>query len=102
MKRWSSLRLRSTSETAIDAFNKTPHPPIRPEYPKNFVKGISQKFYFISKDEWLFSLPDLNPMDYSVWAILESKANAKAHKNLKLGHFKKHEKHSTVKLYVPS
>ena len=28
------------------------------------------------------SPPDLNPMDYSVWAILESKANVKAHKNL--------------------
>uniref|UniRef100_A0A914DXA4 Uncharacterized protein n=1 Tax=Acrobeloides nanus TaxID=290746 RepID=A0A914DXA4_9BILA len=59
-------------------FNKTPHSPIRPEYLKNFVNRKD----FISKDGCLSSSPDLNPMDYSVWAILESKANAKAHKNL--------------------
>ena len=75
MKRLSSLGLRSTSVTAIGAFNKTP-------------ARISQEFCqenfpdFISKDEWLSSSPDLNPMDYSVRALLESKANAKAHKNL--------------------
>uniref|UniRef100_A0A914DS54 Uncharacterized protein n=1 Tax=Acrobeloides nanus TaxID=290746 RepID=A0A914DS54_9BILA len=47
-----------------------------------FMQTIFINQDFISKDEYLSSSPDLNPMDYSVWAILESKANAKAHKNL--------------------
>ena len=28
---------------------------------------------FIGKDEWPARSPDLNPLDYSVWSILESK-----------------------------
>ena len=37
---------------------------------------------FISAQEWPPYSPDLNPMDYSVWAILEARACAKPHKNL--------------------
>ncbi|KAI6661917.1 hypothetical protein LOD99_9687 [Oopsacas minuta] len=41
-----------------------------------------QNIDFISKDEWPPSSPDLNPLDYSVWANLESRACAKSHKSL--------------------
>ena len=34
---------------------------------------------FITKDEWLPSSPDLNPLDFSVWGILESKVGASSH-----------------------
>nr|CAD2163461.1 unnamed protein product [Meloidogyne enterolobii] len=37
---------------------------------------------FISAQEWPPYSPDLNPMDYSVWSILESRACAKPHKSL--------------------
>ena len=40
-----------------------------------------KKIEFISKEEWPPSSPDLNPMDYSVWSILEEKACAKSHLN---------------------
>ena len=29
---------------------------------------------FVSKEEWSPYSPDLNPMDYSIWSLLESKA----------------------------
>ena len=32
---------------------------------------------FITKEEWPPYSPDLNPMDYSIWSILETKACAK-------------------------
>ncbi|KAI6654040.1 hypothetical protein LOD99_2887 [Oopsacas minuta] len=41
-----------------------------------------QNIDFISKDEWPPSSLDLNPLDYSVWANLESRACAKSHKSL--------------------
>lgn len=34
------------------------------------------------KDLWPSNSPDLNPMDYSVWGILESKACAKTHNSV--------------------
>lgn len=37
---------------------------------------------FVSSAEWPPYSPDLNPMDYSVWSILESRACAKPHKSL--------------------
>ncbi|KAL7737264.1 hypothetical protein ACLKA6_012888 [Drosophila palustris] len=37
---------------------------------------------FISSVEWPPYSPDLNPMDYSVWSILEARACAKPHKSL--------------------
>ena len=37
---------------------------------------------FVTVKEWPASSPDLNPMDYSVWSYLESKACAKPHSSL--------------------
>jgi hypothetical protein len=37
----------------------------------------------ISPDEWPFSSPDLNPLDYSVWSYLESKVSATPHSSIK-------------------
>ena len=37
---------------------------------------------FTSKVEWPPSSPDLNPMDFSLWSILETKACAKSHKSV--------------------
>lgn len=37
---------------------------------------------FISKDLWPPSSPDLNPLDYFVWGVLEAKVNATQHRNL--------------------
>ncbi|VDL77497.1 unnamed protein product [Nippostrongylus brasiliensis] len=37
---------------------------------------------FIAHTDWPFSSPDLNPMNYSVWAILERKACSTRHPNL--------------------
>ncbi|KAI6651346.1 Transposase [Oopsacas minuta] len=42
----------------------------------------ARKIEFINKDEWLPSSPDLNSLDYSVWANLVAKACAKPHKSL--------------------
>ena len=38
-------------------------------------------FDFVRKNEWPPSSPDLNPMDFSIWSILESRACAKPHKS---------------------
>ena len=37
---------------------------------------------FITKEEWTPYIPDLNPMENSIWSILEPKACAKAHTNV--------------------
>ena len=37
---------------------------------------------FISKDEWPPSSPDLNPLDYSLWSVLESEACSVPHKSI--------------------
>ena len=37
---------------------------------------------FISTSEWPPCSPDLNPMDYSIWGILEARVNAKRHKSI--------------------
>jgi inhibitor of nuclear factor kappa-B kinase subunit alpha len=37
---------------------------------------------FISSSEWPPSSPDLNPMDYSIWGILEAKVNATKYRSL--------------------
>ena len=39
---------------------------------------------FIKKDEWPPSLPDLNPLNFSIWSILEANVNETPHKNLAL------------------
>jgi len=37
---------------------------------------------FISADEWPPSSPDLNPLNYSIWGILEAEVNATQHRSL--------------------
>ncbi|KAI6657855.1 hypothetical protein LOD99_597 [Oopsacas minuta] len=37
---------------------------------------------FIGKEEWPPYSPDLNPMDYSIWSILETNACSKSHTNV--------------------
>lgn len=37
---------------------------------------------FISSAQWPPSSPDLNPMDYAIWGILESKVNVRPHRSL--------------------
>jgi len=37
---------------------------------------------FISKDEWPPCSPDLNPLDFSIWSILEAQACATSHKTV--------------------
>ena len=39
-------------------------------------------FDFITSQEWPPYSPDLNPLDYSVWSVLEAKACSKRHANL--------------------
>ena len=43
---------------------------------------VSHFLGFISARKWPPYSPDLNPMDYSVWSVLEAKACAKPHKSL--------------------
>uniref|UniRef100_A0A914DIN1 Uncharacterized protein n=1 Tax=Acrobeloides nanus TaxID=290746 RepID=A0A914DIN1_9BILA len=38
---------------------------------------------FIKKNEWPASSPDLNPLDYSIWSILEAQVNEEAHESVK-------------------
>uniref|UniRef100_A0A914E7L1 DDE_3 domain-containing protein n=1 Tax=Acrobeloides nanus TaxID=290746 RepID=A0A914E7L1_9BILA len=40
--------------------------------------------HFSVIDEWPPSSPDLNPLDYAVWSILEEKACAKPHPTVEL------------------
>ena len=37
---------------------------------------------FIKKDEWSASSPDLNPLDYSIWSLLEADVNAEEHNSV--------------------
>ena len=37
---------------------------------------------FINSQQWPSNSPDLNPLDYSVWGIMEAKACAKPHKSI--------------------
>ena len=36
----------------------------------------------LQEDEWLPNSPELNPLDYAIWSILEEKACAKPHKDV--------------------
>lgn len=55
-----------------------------PAHKAREVQGWCQENFpdFITAQEWPPYSPDLNPMDYSVWAILEARACATPHKNL--------------------
>ena len=46
---------------------------------QSFCKDNFKGFW--SKDLWPPSLPDLNPMDFGVWSLLEKKAGVVSHKN---------------------
>ena len=37
---------------------------------------------FINQNEWPSSSPDLNPLDYCVWGILENRVNSFSHKSI--------------------
>ena len=37
---------------------------------------------FISSDHWQSASPDLNPLDYKLWSILESMVCTRRHRNL--------------------
>ncbi|KAI6657148.1 Transposase [Oopsacas minuta] len=43
---------------------------------------LGENIDFLSKEEWPPSSPDLNPLDYSVWGTLQSRACATPHRNL--------------------
>ena len=63
----------------IGYFNRTPHPltkPVTQECLRNHVPKI------ISPEEWPASSPDLNPMDFSIWSILEAKVCTKAYRSV--------------------
>ena len=52
-------------------------------YCQNGSELVLGEFYvFWSKEFWPPSTPDLNPMDFEVWSILEHKACATSHKNI--------------------
>lgn len=42
----------------------------------------ANKIDFIAQEEWPSSSPDLNPLDYAIWQLIEEKACAKPHMNL--------------------
>uniref|UniRef100_A0A914CLI8 Uncharacterized protein n=1 Tax=Acrobeloides nanus TaxID=290746 RepID=A0A914CLI8_9BILA len=37
---------------------------------------------FNQKDKWPASSPDLNPLDYSIWSLLEADVNAEEHNSV--------------------
>ncbi|KAI6646109.1 hypothetical protein LOD99_9460 [Oopsacas minuta] len=43
---------------------------------------ITENHLFITKEEWPPSSPDLIPMDFSIWSILEKNACAKSHSSV--------------------
>ena len=55
-----------------------------PAHTSNSTQGCLRENIpdFIRKEEWPPYSPYLNPMDYSMWGILESRACSKPHKNI--------------------
>ena len=48
-----------------------------------FKRWLSEHYPdFITREEWPPNSSDLNPLDYTVWSILEEKACAKPHKDV--------------------
>ena len=60
----------------------------------SLVQGQLKSFW--SKELWPPSFPDLNPMDFGIWSILERKACAMSHSNV--GKLKKKLKESWAKI----
>jgi hypothetical protein len=54
--------------------------PAHKAYDTQIFLGQFQDFIF--RDKWPANSPDLNPLDYFVWSILEAKACAKPHKDI--------------------
>ena len=53
-------------------------------YTAKLVQDFCEKNFknFWAKDLWPSSSPDLNPMDFGIWSILEQNACAKSYKNV--------------------
>ncbi len=49
---------------------------------KKKCKNGCKSTFQISSDDWLFSCPDLNPLDYKLWSVLQERACAPGHQNL--------------------
>jgi len=49
---------------------------------KTTQEWCKERFDIIDKDQWPPSSPDLNPLDYSIWSILEREACATPHKSV--------------------
>ncbi|CAK9825624.1 Transposable element Tc3 transposase [Anthophora retusa] len=49
---------------------------VNQEWLKNHVP------HFISAQQWMSNSPDANPMDFSIWAILENKVNTRKYESL--------------------
>jgi hypothetical protein len=70
---WSSgLRHILMENTSFDGFRAGPH---RQDHPA-LVKGILETVDFLPYS------PDLNPLDFSIWRILQAEVQAKPHGNL--------------------
>lgn len=61
-------------------FQQDSAPSHRAKMTQQWCKGHFPNF--ITSEEWPPYSPDLNPMDYSIWSILEARACAKPHSSL--------------------
>lgn len=55
-----------------------------PSHKANLTQDWIQKHFpdFITRDEWPSCSPDLSPLDYGIWSILEKNVCAKRHHSL--------------------
>ncbi|KAF2367423.1 hypothetical protein FHG87_001820 [Trinorchestia longiramus] len=75
-------RLLRTQQLKRDVFPSNlipPHPDVFFDYSSLIQRNIPA---FISKDVWPAKSPDLNPMDFSIWFILEKWILATPHTSL--------------------
>ena len=61
--------------------NRTVHPVIPAK--KNMAFLRANCYDLVPPDMWPPNSPDLNPMDYFTWGVVESRSNAVAHSNKK-------------------
>src|SRR5689334_23128577 len=54
----------------------------REQHCAQFLARFPGQAHFIGFNEWPPMSPDLNPLGYSVWAVLEAKACQKPHKTI--------------------
>ena len=62
-------------------FSKTEPPPTPLNVTQSWFRDNLPRFW--SKEMWPPCSPDLNPMDFSIWSILEAKACSKVHRTVK-------------------